>query len=110
MTDASNGDTSRNKRPVQSLRDGTLEVAIWRRETEKGPVFNTERKRSYRNKDGEWQKSSVIPERDLLKAAHLDQKAYESIQQLRDKERSQYVEKQQSLNLVHSDRPQLRER
>lgn len=84
-------DTSR---PIAKHRDGAVEVAIWRRETDNGPVYNTERSRSYRDQDGNWQKTSVIPERDLLKAARLDQKAYESIQQMRDQERAKYVEKQ----------------
>ncbi|MEQ6249902.1 hypothetical protein ABMC89_13490 [Sulfitobacter sp. HNIBRBA3233] len=84
-------DTSR---PITKHRDGAVEVAIWRRETDNGPVYNTERSRSYRDQDGNWQNTSVIPERDLLKAARLDQKAYESIQQMRDQERAKYVEQQ----------------
>jgi len=74
-------------RPIDKHRDGAIEVAIWRRETEKGFVFNTERTRSYLDQDGNWQKTSVIPERDLLKAARLDEKAYETIQRLRETER-----------------------
>jgi hypothetical protein len=81
-------------RPIVKHRDGAIEVAIWRRETDKGSVFNTERSRSYRDQDGNWQKTSVIPERDLLKAARLDQRAYESIQQVRDQERAKYVQQQ----------------
>ncbi len=81
-------------RPVAKHRDGAVEVAIWRRETDNGPVFNTERSRSYRDQEGNWQSTSVIPERDLLKAARLDQRAYESIQQMRDQERAKYVGQQ----------------
>jgi len=77
--------------PVAKHRDGAIETAVWRRDTDKGPVFNTERSRSYQDKDGNWQKTHTIPERDLLKAARLDQKAYESIQQLRGQERANYV-------------------
>lgn len=83
-----------SNRPVEKHRDGSIEVAIWRRETDNGPVFNTERNRSYRDQEGNWQRTNVIPERDLLKAARLDQKAYETIQQLRDQEREKYVERQ----------------
>ena len=85
-----------NNRPVDSHRDGAVEVAIWRRETEKDPVFNTERTRSYKDQEGNWQKTHNIPERDLLKAARLDQRAYESIQQMRDQDRVKYVEQQQT--------------
>ncbi|MDF1871988.1 hypothetical protein [Vannielia sp.] len=76
-------------RPIDKHRDGAIEVAIWRRETEKGFVFNTERTRSYLDQDGNWQKTNVIPERDLLKAARLDEKAYETIQNLRERERDE---------------------
>lgn len=76
-------------RPIEKHHDGAIEVAIWRRDTEKGFVFNTERTRSYLDQDGNWQKTSVIPERDLLKAARLDEKAYETIQRLREKERNE---------------------
>ncbi len=82
------------RRPMHKHRDGALEVAIWRRETEKGPVFNTERTRSYRDENGNWQKTNVVPERDLLRAARLDQKAYETIQSQREKEREAYVKEQ----------------
>lgn len=81
--------TNDNPRPIEKHRDGAIEVAIWRRETEKGFVFNTERSRSYLDKDGNWQKTNVIPERDLLKAARLDQKAYETIQNLRERGRDE---------------------
>ncbi len=105
MTDQS----QENNRPVDSHRDGAVEVAIWQRETEKGPVFNTERTRSYQDKDGNWQKTHSIPERDLLKAARLDQKAYESIQQIRKQERAKYIEQQQTPRNEPS-RDQSRER
>lgn len=83
--------------PVAKHRDGAIETAVWRRDTDKGPVFNTERSRSYQDKDGNWQKTHAIPERDLLKAARLDQKAYESIQAIREQGRGQYVERQTGL-------------
>lgn len=83
------------KRPIDKHRDGTLEVAIWRQENDKGEAFyTTERTRSYRDQNGDWQKTHSIPERDLLRAARLDEQAYSSIQLLRDQDRAQYVEKQ----------------
>lgn len=75
------------KRPVKSHRDGAIEVAIWKLETDKGAFYNTERTRSYRDQDGNWQKTHIIPERDLLRAARLDKQAYSSIQSLRTQNR-----------------------
>lgn len=81
-------------RPIAKHRDGPLETAIWKRETDKGPVYNTERSRSYQDKDGNWQRTNVIPERDLLRAARLDEKAYETIQDFRERDRAAYVAEQ----------------
>lgn len=92
MTDQTQDNNANH--PVQSHRDGGVEIAIWRRDTDKGPVFNTERTRSYQDKDGNWQKTHSIPERDLLKAARLDQQAYASIQEMREQERQKYIEQQ----------------
>ena len=89
MTDKQDGEN----RPAATHRDGSLEVAIWRRDTDKGPVFNTERTRSYQDPDGNWRKTHAIPERELLRAARLDQKAYESILKLREQARSGRLER-----------------
>lgn len=86
------------KRPVQSHRDGAIEVTIWKQDGDKGPHYNTERTRSYRDKNGDWQKTHSIPERDLLRAARLDEKAYESIQAMRTKDRAHYVDQQRQAN------------
>lgn len=72
-----------DRRPKVRHRDGLVEVAIWEKDTDEGLVYNTERTRSYRDEEGKWKKTHSIPERDLLKAARLDQKAYESIARLR---------------------------
>ncbi|MDA5556174.1 hypothetical protein [Shimia sp. MMG029] len=76
-------DKESGKRPVLRHNDGAVEVAIWEHETDKGPIYSTQRSRFYRGEDGKWKKTHSIPERDLLKAARLDQKAYESIARLR---------------------------
>lgn len=68
-------DREKDRRPKLRHHDGLVEVAVCERETDKGLVYNTERTRSYRDEDGKWKKTHSIPERDLLKAARLDQKA-----------------------------------
>jgi len=78
-------DREEKQRPAVKHRDGLIEVAVWERQTDKGTVYNTERTRSYQDQDGKWRKSHSIPERDILKAARLDHKAYESIRRLRER-------------------------
>lgn len=83
-------DTSK---PYDKHRDGALEIAIWRTETDKGPAYNTDMKRSYKDEKGEWQTTRAIPERDLLKAARLQEQAYTSIQMDREYDRVQARER-----------------
>ncbi len=77
----------KKKRPIETLRDGAIEVSIWQRETDRGQSYSTQRTRAYQDKEGNWQRSSAIPERDLLRAARLDEQAYSSIQALREQDR-----------------------
>lgn len=106
MTDQNN----EKNHPVAKHRDGAIETAVWEQETDNGLIFNAERTRSYKDKEGNWQKTHVIAERDLLKAARLDQKAYESIQQLRDQNRKKYVERQKTASQDNPAREHPRER
>ncbi len=82
-------------KPYEKHRDGALEIAIWKRETDKGTLYNTDLKRSYKDERGEWQATHTIPERDLLKAARLQEQAYTSIQTAREHDRVQYMEQRQ---------------
>jgi len=86
-----------------------LECAIWRRETDKGPVYNTELTRAYQDKDGNWKNTHVISERDLLKAARLQEQAYTSIQLFRDQDRAKYVLQQQEQQTQGVSRERPRE-
>lgn len=81
--------------PYDKHRDGALEIAIWKRETDKGTTYNTDLKRSYKDERGEWQTTHAIPERDLLKAARLQEQAYTSIQMAREYDRVRYLEERQ---------------
>ncbi|MEM9211735.1 MAG: hypothetical protein AAGA63_09620 [Pseudomonadota bacterium] len=81
-------------KPYKKHRDGALEIAIWKRDTEKGPVYNTDLKRSYKDEHDDWRTTRAIPERDLLKAARLQERAYTSIQMDREYDRVIYIEQQ----------------
>ncbi|MEM6712825.1 MAG: hypothetical protein AAF590_11170 [Pseudomonadota bacterium] len=91
QTDTASRDANR---PYDRHRDGALEIAIWRAVTDKGVAYNTEMKRSYKDDQGEWQSTHAIPERDLLKAARLQEQAYTSIQMAREYDRVQKQERQ----------------
>lgn len=87
-------DHQKHEAPFAKHRDGALECAIWRRETDSGVVYNTELSRSYKNDQGGWQKTHSISDRDLLRAARLQEQAYSTIQQNREQDRAAYIAQQ----------------
>ena len=58
------------KRPIQTIRRGFVEAAIWKNDTEKGSMFNVTFSRTY--KDGEELKnSSSFGIGDLYRVARI---------------------------------------
>jgi hypothetical protein len=58
------------QKPVHTLRDGAIEVAIWRNEGDKGPFFSVTHRRSYKQGD-QWKESDNYGQDDLLGLAKL---------------------------------------
>ena len=83
------------QKPIASVRDGTTEIAIWKRKNEHGTFFDATHSRSYKDQNGDWQTSKSIPEDQLLKTGRLFEKAYGAIQEIREQDRQRYIEKQQ---------------
>lgn len=77
-----------NNRPVENFRDGAIQVAVWPRQGQNGTFYEIERTRSYKDKDDNWQKTTLISERDMLKARRLEDQAYEAIQRLKEQDRA----------------------
>ena len=82
------------QKPVASHRAGTTEVAVWKRKNEHGTFFDVTHTRSYKNQNGEWKQSKSIPEDHLLKTAQLFEKAYGTIQDIREHDRKKYIAEQ----------------
>jgi hypothetical protein len=61
---------SNKEKPVHKLRDGAIEVAIWRNEGEKGPWYSVTATRSYKQGE-EWKQSDSFGQDDLLALAKL---------------------------------------
>jgi hypothetical protein len=71
-----------SNRPVRTLRHRRLKAAIWRNDTEKGPMFNVTIVRSYRDGNGEWQDTQSIGYDDLMNVAALLHEAHAVISSL----------------------------
>ena len=72
--------TDTNK-PIKLTECG-LTLAIFANETEHGTRYATELTRSYL-KDGKWQRTHVLRERDLLVAGNLQQRGHNAIQTMK---------------------------
>jgi hypothetical protein len=56
--------------PVFTVRHRALKAAVWKNDTENGPMFNTTVTRSYKDKD-EWKESGSFGYDDILIVAEL---------------------------------------
>lgn len=83
-----NKETQNTNRPIENFRDGAIQVAVWPRQGPNGTFYEIERIRSYKDKDDQWQKTTFISERDMLKARRLEDQAYEAIQRLKGQDRA----------------------
>ena len=80
--------TSANRRPVENIRHGNVEMAIWRNQGENG-VFHTASAPTIRYKEGEeWKEGSSYGRHDLLDMAEAAREAAMKIRDLQ-KTRSQ---------------------
>ena len=80
--------TEEKQRPIENFRDGNIQVAVWPRQSKNGVFYEIDRSRSYQDKDGKWQVSRLLSDRDLLKARQLEDRAYDCIQKLKVQDRA----------------------
>lgn len=77
-----------NNKSTETLRDGRLRATIWKNESEQGAFYSVSFTRSYTDADGNWHDSDSFSGSELLRIAHLAQKAHEQTRQLRSAESS----------------------
>ena len=69
------------KEQPDHVRDGALEVTIWKNKSKDGRAFNTfTAKRGYRDDKGEWKDSTSFRRKDLLPLGRLLEQAFEKTQ------------------------------
>lgn len=80
--------SSANRRPVENIRHGNVEIAIWRNQGENGAFYSASAP-TIRYKDGEeWKEGSSYSRHDLLDVAEAAREAALKIRDLQ-KSRSQ---------------------
>lgn len=75
-------------RPVATFKQGGVEVSVWRNPTERGDMYNTTIRNSYRDdKTGEWKETSSFSPTDLALLAQLSSQAFQAITELKSQSR-----------------------
>ena len=81
-------DTSRAARPVKTFKHGGVELSIWKNTTEKGDMYNTTIRNSYKDDaSGEWKETASFSPSDLAALAQLSGQAFQEITVLKSQSR-----------------------
>ncbi|MEM7206108.1 MAG: hypothetical protein AAF628_37995 [Planctomycetota bacterium] len=78
-----------NKKPITTLRDGSLKATIWRNSGRKGDYLSARLTRSWRDDDGNWHDSDRLQRSELLAAAQLLTRAYDELARLQAEVRAE---------------------
>lgn len=54
-----------NNKPAKKIRNGNVQVSIWRNETKNGVMYTVSISRSYRDSEGNWKSTPTISQNDL---------------------------------------------
>jgi hypothetical protein len=88
-TEAANDEPSGSTaRPVKTFKQGGVEVSVWRNHGEKGDMYNTTIRNSYKDNDsGEWKETSSFSPTDLAVLSQLSGQAFQAIGDLKAQSR-----------------------
>jgi hypothetical protein len=76
-------------RPAATFKQGGVELSVWRNKTEKGDMFNTTIRNSYKDDaSGEWKDTSSFSPTDLAVLAQLSSQAFQAITELKSQSRA----------------------
>ena len=77
------GESARGARPVASFKQGGVEVSVWKNHTDKGDLYNTTIRNSYKDDAGEWKDTTSFSPTDLAVLAQLSGQAFQAIGELK---------------------------
>lgn len=82
--DNQNEESGRAARPVASFKQGGVDVSVWKNHTDKGDLYNTTIRNSYKDDaSGEWKETTSFSPADLAVLAQLSSQAFQSIVELK---------------------------
>lgn len=78
--------TTTTNEPVARIKDGLLQIAIWKNETSEGRAFYSTSavQRSYKDDAGNYHETSSLSGTQLLQAGRLYAQAYDRVRELEE--------------------------
>ncbi len=81
--------SQQGNRPIDTLWDGSIKVAIFKNQRQNGVSFSAEAGRIYTDSHGQTQEAKSFSGRELLSVAKLSEKAYDRIGEFKQQMKSQ---------------------
>ena len=105
MSDQTNSNS--NNGPVWKDNDNGVRYDVWRKVGQYGPFYELERYKPYRDKEtGEWKKSHMFSDRDLLVAQRLEAKALKAVERFKQLDKEVAARYKQEYNGQHPQQQQ----
>jgi len=77
-----------DKNRPHNLRDGALNLAIFKNPTEHGFMYSSKLTRSYLDKEGQWQETAQLRDQDHLPASNLFRRGHDFIRDDKRRDRT----------------------
>jgi hypothetical protein len=86
---ANTNEQSRSARPVATFKQGSVEVSVWKNQTQNGDMYNTTIRNSYKDDaSGDWKETTSFSPTDLAVLAQLSGQAFQAIGELKSQGRA----------------------
>jgi len=86
---ANTNEQSRSTRPVATFKQGSVEVSVWKNQTQNGDMYNTTIRNSYKDDaSGDWKETTSFSPTDLAVLAQLSGQAFQAIGELKSQGRA----------------------
>lgn len=108
MSNNNDNDNDGKNRPIERVRLGVIQAAIWKNETDKGTMFNVTFERSFRDKNTEeWRNTSSFGRDDLPVVEKVAARAYARIHALQGADRKAARETEENDRMPEGGEPEV---
>lgn len=83
--------TTTTSKPINTFRDGSLKVTLWRNDRDNGEFYSIRLSRTWKDERGQYHDSDRFTGTELLRIARLANIAYDALLTLRSSDRDEIV-------------------